>query len=150
MLKRRLQDINNLRKEISTIPGNNISVDNNTIRIILHGPKDSPYMNGKWIIRIEMTSEYPYKSPSVGFETPIYHPNIDYKSGTICLNVLNQTWTPIYNLCHIYNTFLPQLLLYPNPNDPLNIEAANLYNNDIEKFNNMVIEKINETSLGTI
>ena len=150
MLKRRLQDINNLRKEISTIPGNNISVDNNTIRIILHGPKDSPYMNGKWIIRIEMTSEYPYKSPSVGFETPIYHPNIDYRSGTICLNVLNQTWTPIYNLCHIYNTFLPQLLLYPNPNDPLNIEAANLYNNDIEKFNNMVIEKINETSLGTI
>jgi len=150
MLKRKLQDINNLRKEISNLEGNNISVDNNIIRIVLYGPDDSPYKDGKWIIRIELTSEYPYKSPSVGFETPIFHPNVDYRSGTICLNVLNQTWTPIYNLCHIYNTFLPQLLLYPNPDDPLNVEAATLQKNNLAQFNYTVSETIKKTQLGTI
>ena len=60
----------------------------------------------------------------------------------VCLNVLNQTWTPIYNLSHIYETFLPQLLLYPNADDPLNSEAANLFKYDIEEFKKITNEKI--------
>ena len=131
MFKRKLADINNLKK---LVENNSIDVDNNIIRILLKGPPDTVYAGGSWIIRIEVTSEYPYKSPSVGFETKIFHPNIDFRSGTICLNVLNQTWTPIYNLCHIYETFLPQLLLYPNAGDPLNAEAASQYLKNTELF----------------
>ena len=139
MNKRKLLDINNLKLNIDE---NNIDIKKNIIRLKLYGPKDSIYSNGVWIIRIELTSEYPYKSPSVGFETKIFHPNIDFKSGSICLNVLNQTWTPIYNLSHIYETFLPQLLLYPNADDPLNSEAANLFKYDIEEFKKITNEKI--------
>jgi|TARA_B110000208_G_scaffold162507_1_gene198884 ubiquitin-conjugating enzyme E2 H len=118
----------------------NINVKDNIILLDIKGPKDSLYENGIWKIVIHISKDYPFTSPSVGFVDKIYHPNIDLRSGTICLNTLNETWSPIYNLSHIYNIFIPQLLLYPNANDPLNEAAADLYINDMDTFKQKVKE----------
>lgn len=120
-------------------------VDMTNITCVISGPKDTVYEGGKWKINIQFPENYPYKSPSVGFLEKIYHPNVDLPSGSICLNVLNTAWSPIYTAEHIVETFIPQLLTYPNPDDPLNIEAARLLSENVEEFNKKVRQYIRTT-----
>jgi ubiquitin-conjugating enzyme E2 H len=106
--------------------------------VIFHGPTDTPYIGGTWKIRVELPDQYPIKSPSIGFLNKIYHPNIDESSGSVCLDVINQTWSPMFGLLNIFENFLPHLLRYANPSDPLNTDASNLMNKDVNKYTETV------------
>ncbi|KAG8384800.1 hypothetical protein BUALT_Bualt04G0156100 [Buddleja alternifolia] len=136
--KRRDMDVMKLMMSDYTVEPINDGI--NEFNVEFHGPKESPYEGGVWKVRVELPDAYPYKSPSIGFVNKIYHPNVDELSGSVCLDVINQSWSPMFDLLNVFEVFLPQLLLYPNAADPLNSDAASLMMKDKAQYEQKVKE----------
>jgi ubiquitin-conjugating enzyme E2 H len=130
--RRKETDLKVLSKSYNIIYDNPNNKD--MFYVILKDIDFEPWKGGVWKVRFELPENYPFKSPSVGFVTKIWHPNICFDAGSICLDVLNTEWTPIFNLECIINQYIPLLLQNPNPDDPLNQEAAKDYKNNKSKY----------------
>ena len=109
-----------------------------TFYVTIKGPVDSLYAGGTFTLCCILPEEFPMKSPSVAFKTKIWHPNIEHRSGSICLDVLRDAWSPLISLRDIFETYIPQLLLYPEPTDPFNIVAATHLQKNTEEYNDYV------------
>merc|ERR1712176_707549 len=97
-------------------------------------PDQGFYRGGKFVFNFNVTNNYPHDPPKVKCETQVYHPNIDLE-GNVCLNILREDWKPVLTInAVVYG--LQYLFLEPNPDDPLNKEAA-----DVLKQNKRIFEQ---------
>lgn len=96
----------------------------------IEGSTGTVYEGLKFKLSLKFPRDYPFKSPVVKFETPCFHPNVD-NNGDICLDILKDKWSAVYNVRTILLS-IQSLLGEPNNDSPLNGYAAQLWDNQEE------------------
>ncbi|GMM36344.1 putative E2 ubiquitin-protein ligase [Saccharomycopsis crataegensis] len=109
---------------------------------LIEGPSETPYHGLKFKISLEFPPNYPYTAPTVKFVSPMWHPNVDM-SGNICLDILKEKWSAIYNVQTILLS-LQSLLGEPNNKSPLNAQAAHLWDTDPEQYMRLLLQRYEE------
>ncbi|NWQ84777.1 UBC12 enzyme, partial [Columbina picui] len=96
------------------------------------------YKGGKFVFSFKVGQGYPHDPPKVKCETMVYHPNIDLE-GNVCLNILR--WAT--NTSRVATTTsgvatsisgVATISSEPNPEDPLNKEAAEVLQSNRRLF----------------
>ena len=73
-------------------------------------PHDTPFEDGTFKLTIEFTEEYPNKPPTVKFVSKMFHPNV-YADGGICLDILQNRWSPTYDVSAILTSIQVIMLM---------------------------------------
>ena len=110
---------------------------------VIFGPQDTDWETGTFQLEVVFSEEFPTKPPEVKFLTRMFHPNI-YADGKICLDILANQWSPIYDIGSIL-TSIQSLLCDPNPSSPANSEAAKLFNENRHEYNKRVKECVEDS-----
>ena len=102
------------------------------------GPPDSPFSDGWFKLKFEVSQNYPQSPPQVKFLTRVFHPNVHFETGEICLEVLKaEHWNAQWTLESVTRAIV-NLLLNPNADSPLNCDAGNAIRaGDMLAFNSM-------------
>eukprot|EP00435_Cladocopium_sp_Y103_P014641 s3767_g3.t1 len=101
--------------------------------VYLRGPEGTPYDCGWFAAGLDIPNEYPMRPPKFKLFTKILHPNIGAESGEVCLDILFEQWWPSLTLSRVLLSVVA-LLAAPEPQDPVNVEAAALQLNHPELF----------------
>ena len=91
----------------------------------IKGPSETPYQEGVFQLAITVKEQYPLVPPEVRFVTKIFHPNVHFKTGEICLDILKTTWSPAWTLQSVCRAIIA-LMAHPEPDSPLNCDCGNL------------------------
>jgi ubiquitin-conjugating enzyme E2 A len=111
---------------------------------IICGPEESIYESGAYQLQFLFPDDYPLKPPQVRFITKVFHPNVWWDDGLICVDILKDGWTPSYDVLAILHS-IRLLLIDPNPLSPANLEAALLYRDNRAEYNQRVLQMIQDT-----
>mmetsp|Transcript_148091 Transcript_148091/g.210313 ORF Transcript_148091/g.210313 Transcript_148091/m.210313 type:complete len:166 (+) Transcript_148091:203-700(+) len=142
--RRLMKDLKNMQKD----PPSGISAapdDNNVLlwNAVIFGPPDTPFEDGAFKLILEFSEDYPNKAPKVRFISEMFHPNV-YADGQICLDILQNRWSPTYNVGGILAS-IQSLLDEPNPNSPANAEAAKLYTDNKTEYEKRVFKCVEDS-----
>lgn len=86
--------------------------------------------------------------PTVRYHTKIFHPNVHFKTGEICLDILKTSWSPAWTLQSVCQAVLA-LMSAPAAESPLNCDAGNLLRaGDTRGYNSLARMYTLENALG--
>eukprot|EP00826_Nyctotherus_ovalis_P040168 TRINITY_DN3925_c0_g1_i11.p2 TRINITY_DN3925_c0_g1~~TRINITY_DN3925_c0_g1_i11.p2 ORF type:complete len:160 (-),score=22.52 TRINITY_DN3925_c0_g1_i11:165-644(-) len=95
-------------------------------RAYILGPVDTSYQDHYFELDFRIPPDYPMSPPQVKFLTKVFHPNVHWETGEICLDILKaDTWTPAWTLESVCRAII-NLLSDPNADSPLNCDCGNL------------------------
>ncbi|KAK9902671.1 hypothetical protein WJX75_002090 [Coccomyxa subellipsoidea] len=89
------------------------------------GPNGTPYQGGVFQLNIRVPDQYPLVPPTVQYHTRIFHSNVHFKTGEICLDILKNAWSPAWTLQSTCQAIVA-LMSDAAPDSPLNCDAGNL------------------------
>lgn len=103
------------------------------------GPPDTPFSGGVFEVKFQVPQQYPIEAPKAVFITKIFHPNVHFRTGEICLDILKTSWSPAWTLATVCRAII-SLLSHPEADSPLNCEAGNLLRHgDKRGFKSMAV-----------
>ena len=143
--RRLLKDLKKLENEQNE--GITASPDEDSLfrwKAVIFGPDQTEWEGGVFRLILEFGEDYPNKPPKVKFLTKMFHPNI-YNDGSICLDILSNMWSPVYDISSIL-TSVQSLLCDPNTKSPANNEAAEMFQKNYKEYVQRVKEIV-ENSL---
>ncbi|ODQ80874.1 hypothetical protein BABINDRAFT_161067 [Babjeviella inositovora NRRL Y-12698] len=103
------------------------------ISVYVRGPEETPYYGGYYKLTLKLPADYPQSAPRATFITKIFHPNVNYSSGDVCVDTLKKTWSTEISICDVLS-IIRCLLIEPNPESALNEDAGKLLLEDFESF----------------
>ena len=90
---------------------------------LIKGPIDTPYEGGIFKLSIRCDSDYPLSPPTITFDTKVFHPNVHFSKGDVCLDILKKEWSPAWGLQAACRAVLA-LLSDPDAESPLNCDVS--------------------------
>eukprot|EP00850_Spirogloea_muscicola_P000701 SM000002S05781 [mRNA] locus=s2:2197876:2198662:+ [translate_table: standard] len=92
----------------------------------IKGPGDTPYAGGVFQLSLAVPEQYPLVPPQARFVTKVFHPNVHFKTGEICLDILKTAWSPAWTLQSVCRAVIA-LLSHPEPDSPLNCDCGSVH-----------------------
>jgi len=159
-----------LRKQLNELKKNPVEgfsaglVDDSDIfrwEVLIIGPPDTYYEGGFFKAHLTFPKDYPLKPPKMKFITEVWHPNVDCKTGDVCISILHdpgedkwgyerpeERWTPVHTVETIIVSVI-SLLADPNEQSPANVDAAKEWVENRAEFKRKVarcVRKSQETA----
>jgi peroxin-4 len=94
-------------------------------RASIRAPDGTPFEGCRFDVTLRVPSDYPIAPPTAQFETKIFHPNVKWNTGEICIDILKDRWSPAWTLMSVCRA-IQALMGDPFADSPLNCDAGNL------------------------
>tara|TARA_Y100000992_G_scaffold202117_1_gene137857 strand:- start:9607 stop:10314 length:708 start_codon:yes stop_codon:yes gene_type:complete len=108
---------------------------------LIYGPENTPYQYGNYLFEFVYPYDYPFTPPKVYFLTNAdkirMNPNL-YRSGKVCISVLNTWKGEQWSSCQTIKTILLSIFMIFNDKPLLNEPGFREDNKDFDNYNKII------------